>query len=173
MIIPGVKPEEEIVKLYLVQHGHAVPEEENPERPLSEKGRTDVARMAEFLGMWGVRVEKIVHSGKTRARQTAEILAPALGALDKVEMTAGLNPGDPVAPWADRVAEWNEDCMLVGHQPFMGRLAARLVTGRDNPDVARYEPGSVVCVERSPEGTWAITCMVRPGDLGRQLPVAG
>jgi len=169
MKIPGVKPEEEIVKLYLVQHGHAVTEEENPERPLSEKGRSDVARMAALLGAWGVRVEKIVHSGKTRARQTAEILAPALGGSDprKAETAAGLIPGDPVAPWADRVAEWSEDCMLVGHQPFMGRLAARLVTGRENPDVVRYEPGSAVCVERSPEGVWAITSMVRPGDLGR------
>lgn len=155
------------MKLYLVQHGHAVPEEENPERPLSEKGRTDVARMAEFLGAWGVRVAKIVHSGKTRARQTAEILAPELGASDKVEMAAGLNPGDPVAPRADRVAEWSEDCMLVGHQPFMGRLVALLVAGRDDPEIVRYQPGSVVCVERSPEGIWAITSMVRPGDLGR------
>ena len=154
------------MKLYLVQHGHAVPEEEDPDRPLSEKGRSDIARMAALLGAWGVRVAKIVHSGKTRARQTAEILAPALGASDKVEMAAGLTPGDPVAPWAEGVAEWSEDCMLVGHQPFMGRLVARLVTGRDNPDVVRYEPGSVVCVERSPEGVWAITSMVRPGDLG-------
>jgi len=37
------------VRLYLVQHGEAVPEEVDPTRPLSEAGKLDVERLAWFL----------------------------------------------------------------------------------------------------------------------------
>ncbi len=49
------------MKLYLVQHAEAVPAEDNPDRPLSDKGRTDVQRVASFLAR-SVRVGRIIHS---------------------------------------------------------------------------------------------------------------
>ena len=63
------------MRLYLVQHGEALPKQVDPERPLSERGRSDVARVADFLKGAGIRVTRVAHSGKTRARQTAELLA--------------------------------------------------------------------------------------------------
>jgi phosphohistidine phosphatase len=62
------------MKLYLAQHGDSLPEQVNPERPLSERGREDVRRLAEFLGGTGIQVRRVYHSGKLRARQTAELL---------------------------------------------------------------------------------------------------
>ena len=66
------------MNIYLVQHGEAVAKEVDPERPLTESGRSDVRRMASFLGAAGVRVSRIMHSGKVRAKETAELLAAAV-----------------------------------------------------------------------------------------------
>ena len=66
------------MRLYLTQHGLAVPKDVDPDRPLSEQGRQDVRRLADFLGHAGVRVEQFLHSSKTRAEQTAAILAEPL-----------------------------------------------------------------------------------------------
>ena len=62
------------MRLYLVQHGEPVPKEINPDRPLSDKGRHDVEKVGRFLQQAGVAMGVIVHSGKTRAAQTAGLL---------------------------------------------------------------------------------------------------
>jgi phosphohistidine phosphatase SixA len=66
------------MRAYLVQHGEAHPEEVSPERELTPRGRSDVERVATLLANGGVRVAKVYHSGKTRARQTAELFARRL-----------------------------------------------------------------------------------------------
>ena len=78
------------MKLYLVQHAEAVPAEDDPDRPLSDKGRTDVQRVASFLAR-SVRVGRIVHSPKMRARDTAVLLAQALGPGGVVEEAASVH----------------------------------------------------------------------------------
>jgi phosphohistidine phosphatase len=162
--------------VYLVQHAEAVPAEDNPDRPLSDNGRTDVQRVASFLAR-SVRVGRIVHSPKTRARDTAVLLAQALGPGGVVEEAAsGLAPDDSVEVAADLIAGWSEDTMVVGHLPFMGRLAAYLVAGSEDADVVAFQPGTVVCLERADgedaedgedgEGDWTVAWMMRPGLLG-------
>ena len=164
------------MRVYLVQHAEAVPADENPDRPLSEKGRTDVQRVASFLAR-SVRVGRIVHSPKMRARDTAVVLAQALGPGGVVEEAAsGLAPNDSVEVVADLIAGWSDDTMVVGHLPFMGRLAAYLVAGSEDADVVAFQPGTVACLERADgedaedgeggEGDWTVAWMVRPGLLG-------
>ena len=65
------------MRLYLVQHGDAVPERLDPERPLSAAGRREVEAVARLLAGAGARVAHVVHSGKLRAQQTAELLVSA------------------------------------------------------------------------------------------------
>ncbi|MGH8743981.1 MAG: histidine phosphatase family protein, partial [Burkholderiales bacterium] len=79
------------MKLYLLQHGDALPEEVNPNRSLSERGREDVKRLAEFVGTHGIRVKSVYHSGKTRARETAEIVTARMATSVKIETITGLN----------------------------------------------------------------------------------
>lgn len=150
------------MRLYLVQHGEAQPEAVSPERELTPQGRVDVGRLADFLGARGVRAVRVVHSEKTRARQTAELLAARLAPGTAPEMLAGLNPNDPVRPIAARARDWNEDTLLAGHQPFVGRLATLLVAGREDPPVLAFQPGSVACLERNPAGGFEIAWMLRP-----------
>jgi phosphohistidine phosphatase len=161
------------MRLYLVQHGEAQPEALSPERELTPQGRQDVGRLADFLGGRGVRVARMAHSGKTRARQTAEILAARLAPGSAPETLAGLNPNDPVRPIAAQSRAWNEDTLLAGHQPFMGRLATALVAGREDPPVLAFQPGSIACLERNPAGGWEIAWMLRPELMAGPVADAG
>ncbi|UCE84916.1 MAG: phosphohistidine phosphatase SixA [Deltaproteobacteria bacterium] len=149
------------MRLYLVQHGHALAKEVDPDRPLSDAGRGDVERLAAFLARSGLRVETVVHSGKTRARQTAEILAAAVCEASP-ESRADLGPNDPVGPVAEAAETWTADAMLVGHLPFMARLASHLVGAREDRGAVAFQPGGVACLERAGDGTWAIAWMLRP-----------
>jgi len=161
------------VRIYLVQHGDAQPEAVSAERELTPQGRVDVGRLADFLGARGVRVVRIAHSGKTRAQQTAEILAARLAPQLEPETLAGLNPNDPVAPVAARARGWTEDTLLAGHQPFMGRLATLLVAGREEPPVVAFQPGSIACLERDAAGQWRLAWMLRPELMAEPPPAAG
>jgi phosphohistidine phosphatase len=153
------------MQLYLVHHGEARPAEVDPERPLSVAGEADVRRIAAFLAGSGVRVARVLHSGKRRAEQTAGGLAAALAPGIAPASRGGLNPNDLTESLALEVAGWQEDTMLVGHLPFMARLVSRLVAGRENAGVVAFEPGSVVCLLRTDQGAWTIAWMLRPGLL--------
>ena len=150
------------MRLYLVQHGDAVPEEVDPERPLSATGRRDVEAVARLLASKSTCAARVAHSGKLRAQQTAELLAAALAPGMVSENMTGLSPNDPVELVARSIAEWTSDMMLVGHLPFMGKLVARLVAGDERKPIAAFVPGTVVCLEQGEAGHWAISWMVRP-----------
>jgi len=152
------------MKFYLVQHGDALSKQEDPDRPLSDRGRADVEHVASFLAR-SVRVGRVIHSGKTRARETAVILAGVLGTAGVVEEGTGLGPNDATDGLAGAVAGWIEDVMVVGHMPFVGRMVARLVAGSGEPGLVTFEPGSIVCLESTDDG-WAVAWMVRPSLLG-------
>jgi phosphohistidine phosphatase len=155
------------MRLYLVQHAKALSEERDSARPLSEAGKEDVRNMAAFLARRGLAVAKIAHSGKLRARQTAELLAEALTPRPSLAERSGLNPNDPPDELARELAKWREDTMLVGHLPFMGRLVALLVAGEPHADIVAFSPGSVVCLEAAGAGAWSLAWMLSPELLGR------
>ena len=150
------------MRLYLVQHGDALAKEVDPERPLSDKGHNDIAKVAAFLGRAGVCVSALLHSGKKRAEQTAEQLGRAIGEGARFGAISGIDPLDSTGDVARRVGEWSEDTMVVGHQPFMGKLVSRLVGGDDISVTVSFRPGSVVCLESIEETGWAIAWMIRP-----------
>ncbi len=150
------------MRLYLVQHGEAAPKQADPERPLTPQGRTDVAGLADFLRTRGVTAARVVHSGKLRAAQTAEILAAALAPGVTPEAESGLDPKDPVGPFAARLAGRREDAIVVGHLPFMARCVALLAAGTEDAELVAYRPGSVVALERQDDGGWQIVSMIRP-----------
>ena len=149
------------MKLYLVRHGEALAKEIDPDQSLSEAGRANVERLAAFVGQRGVRAARILHSGKTRARQTAEILAEAMADAGACAARDGLAPNDPTAPVADAFAGSQDDTVLVGHLPFLGDLAARLVVGSEGVTVAVFRPATMVCLEHGVGSDWYVAWMLR------------
>lgn len=148
--------------LMLVQHGTAVSADVDPERGLSAEGKADVEKIADTARGYRVRITGIMHSGKKRARQTAEIFAERLGPGVSVTAVDGMNPGDNAALFADRL-DASGDQMLVGHLPFMEKLASYLVTGSTERPVFRFQNGGIVCLDIHPgTGTWVITWTLMP-----------
>lgn len=154
------------MRMYLTQHGLAMPKEIDPARPLSEQGRTDVRRLADFLGRAGVRVERVLHSGKARAEQTASLLSGRLLPAGQPRARDGLGPNDPVEPLATAIEAWSADTLLAGHLPFLGRLASLLLASDPDRVMLAFQPGSMVCLERDTAGHWVLLWMLRPELLG-------
>ena len=114
----------------LMRHGEAQSSYENPSRPLSDAGRAHVEKVACALAGIGPRLEQVRHSGKARALETAEIFAARVGVTaDLVLQYDGLAPEDDVEVVAQELEREGRSVALVGHLPFMGLLASRLLSG--------------------------------------------
>ena len=152
------------MQIYLVQHGESQPEEIDPERRLTENGARAVQRVADFLRTsGGLHVDAIWHSGKARAQQTAELLGPATRAGEGALMQHdGLAPKDAVEPIKRELEQGNSNVMIVGHLPFLGRLAALLLTGNADNDVVAFQFGCVVCLKRDDADKWRLEWMIVP-----------
>ena len=151
--------------LYLVQHGEAVTEAVDPARPLSVEGRAVVEQVAAWAARRGVKVDQIRHSGKLRAEQTAAIFAEQLRPPGGVSAQPGLAPNDDVQPLADGVEDWPDSLMLVGHLPFLSRLASLLLIGRPQHAVIQFWNGGLVGLARD-GGNWAVVCVIPPALIG-------
>lgn len=153
------------MRLYLVRHGDALSAGVDPDRHLSEAGRRQVAALADFLSGLGLGVARVVHSGKPRARETAEALAAALAPGTAPQAIAGLSPNDPVEALAEEIADWDEDSLIAGHLPHLSRLATLLLAGRSRPGGLDFEPAAAACLERDEAGGWSLAWFVGPSLL--------
>jgi phosphohistidine phosphatase len=148
--------------LYLVQHGKSLSKDVDPEQGLSEEGKAEVARIASVAKDYQVKVGHILHSGKKRARQTAEIFAASLDLAGKIEELSGLKPLDDVADIAATL-DTRDNTMLVGHLPFMERLTGHLITGAADKRVFKFQNGGIVCLDADLEkNTWYIKWTLMP-----------
>ncbi|MGD9096910.1 MAG: phosphohistidine phosphatase SixA [Desulfobacterales bacterium] len=148
--------------LYLVQHGRSHAKDVDPDQGLTAEGRAEVQRIADVARGYGVSVHTILHSGKTRARQTAVIMAEALTPAGGVKEKTGLQAMDDVTALSGLI-DSSADIMLVGHLPFMQRLAAWLITGSIEPPVFKFQNGGIVCLKEYPEaGGWVIAWSLMP-----------
>lgn len=150
------------MKLFLVQHGEATAKDVDPERPLTAQGEKDVDRVATKLAAANIRVERVIHSGKKRAQQTAEILAQQIAPGIEIGISEQINPLDDPATFDWQAASDGEDLMLVGHLPFMAKMAAWLVTDDAERTLVEYRPGSILCLQLDADGNWLIGWMLRP-----------
>jgi phosphohistidine phosphatase len=153
------------MNVYLVQHAEAKSKEEDPDRPLTKRGRRDVEAVAAVAARLGFQVDQIRHSGKARARQTAEVLGAALAPPHGVVAVSGLEPDGDVVPVAQALAAASEPVMLVGHLPFMERLAAQLLTGDPECTVVEFKKGGLVNLARE-DDAWRVQWIVTPAVAG-------
>ncbi|GIW09966.1 MAG: phosphohistidine phosphatase SixA [Dehalococcoidia bacterium] len=133
--------------LYLVRH--AIAEDRDPERwpddrlrPLTEKGIARFTAAARGLRRLAPRVEIVLSSPLTRARQTAEILAARAG-WPAAQLLAALAP--ETAP-AETVAALQSflsarTLALVGHEPHLSTLAGYLLTGTTSWPILELRKG--------------------------------
>lgn len=148
------------MKLYLIQHGEAKSELEDPQRSLTPYGEKEVYKVANAARRLNIHPFKIYHSGKLRAKQTAEIIGRLLEI--PVEFSEGLNPLDDVKPWGEKISKEKEDLMIVGHLPFLEKLASYLICGNENMRVVLFRYGAIICLEKKEDRFWAVKWILTP-----------
>jgi len=125
----------------IVQHGDALSKEENPDRPLSAPGREQAQRLSRFLEVIKWVPSRVIHSGKLRAAETAEILGEGTGCT-RIEVVEFLNPKDDPEQLVRLLGERDENILVVGHMPFVNEFAKRICqTGADEfMDITNVSP---------------------------------
>ena len=119
-------------------------------------------RIAHSLAPLRLGLDRIEHSGKPRARQTAEILAVLLQPAEGAQMVAGLTPRDDVEPVSIRLRQESKNLMLIGHLPHLSRLASRLLGLDRDRAVARFQIAGVVRLDRDEAGQWEVRWVFPP-----------
>ena len=138
------------MKLFLVRHSHALPDTDDPRRPLSAPGRETTQKVAAFFLANGAlaSARAVWYSPLARAKETAELLVKGLG-LDALLIEApGLLPGDDPAWVADRLEQVDKTVMIVGHEPHLGALATLLVRGKLKPVGFDLKKTAILAMEK-------------------------
>ena len=156
-----------MVELYLIRH--AIAEErgekwpDDGKRPLSADGIARMRRAAKGLARLGVKFDVVLTSPLVRTRQTADIVAAAFEQRPPVVLAESLAPD---GEHSDVLADLHKHARrsriaLVGHEPGIGELAARLVGSRRPLE---FKKGAVcrIDVDSIPPG--------KPGSLRWFLP---
>ncbi len=133
--------------LLLVHHGDAVGPDVDPMRPLSSVGRAATERLAAAAARRGVRPDAIWHSGKLRARQTAELFWTACNPLASFSAERGLQPDDPPRWIRDQLAGETRSILIAGHMPFLPRLLASLLGERGESSALGFPLHGCVALE--------------------------
>jgi phosphohistidine phosphatase len=137
------------MRLALVHHADAVGPDVDPQRPLSSWGLEHADRVAAQAKAAGFSPAAIWHSGKLRARQTAEAFLRACNPFAEFRMVRGLRPDDPPEIMRDALKEEERDLLVTGHMPHIAALLQLLAA-----DAAQFPAHGLVMLERGTDGTW-------------------
>ena len=148
--------------LYLIRHAHAVDADENPQRPLSEKGTRQVAALAAFLHRSALfQPAEFWHSPLLRSRQTAALLAQRMRLAAPQMLMPDLEPEDDPAAVARRIKVTPHPLAIVGHEPHLSALATLLVTGTVRFPVFVMKKCSALALEGA-GGEWSVRWHISP-----------
>ena len=140
------------MKIFLLHHADAVGPDVDPQRPLSSKGAAHAAALAVRAKEKGCAPAAIWHSGKLRARQTAEAWL-RLSPFAEFKMVRGLRPDDPPEMIRDVLRGETRDAALVGHWPHLPALL-RLLT---RSETAEFPQHGAVLLESTDGASWTET----------------
>jgi len=160
------------IELFLVRH--AIAAERGPnypddrERPLTSEGVARFKRVVEGLKDFDVKLELVLTSPLVRAAHTAELLVAGVGGKPRLETLDALSPGGRMAQVLEAVAKYSKRAKhiaLVGHEPDLGELTARLLRARGTIE---FKKGAVCCLELDgamPTGPGALKWLLPPRAL--------
>lgn len=140
--------------LYFVRHGAAADAQEwrgsDFDRPLTDKGRKQMARVAKRLTQAEIEVDLVLTSPLVRARETATIIARELG-VEQVIDERRLADGFDSRTLEDILREQNaiEHLMLVGHEPTMSQTVGRVIGDAR----IEFKKGAIACVNLPDPGS--------------------
>ena len=159
------------LELYLIRHGIAAERGEDypddSKRPLTSSGIKRLQQEGRGLNALDVSFDQIIASPLLRTKQTADILAEALKVRPAVTTSDSLAPaGTPAAVFHELGRHMRKGRIaLVGHEPNLGELAARLIGARTP---IPFKKGGICRIDFEvfpPKGTGQLRWFVTPGML--------
>ncbi len=139
------------IELYLVRH--AIAAERGPnypddhKRPLTTEGIARFKRSVEGLKDLDVTIDLVLTSPLTRATHTTELLVAGVAGKPRTESLEALAPGGRVTQVLEAITKYSKRAKhiaLVGHEPDLGELAARLLRARGT---IAFKKGAICCIE--------------------------
>lgn len=123
------------MKLYFFRHGHAedaqMPDFDDFTRKLTDKGIERTKAAGKALVELGVKPARLYSSPRTRARETADILAKALGVEVTVREEIGFGFHIPAVETLIAELEPDAEVLFVGHEPDLSATVSALIAGGD------------------------------------------
>ena len=155
--------------IYLVQHAQALSEDQDPQRPLSDQGRRNTTKIAQYLAAKATElidppISAIYHSGKLRAQQTARIIAHAIAPAVTPNVLDNMNPkDDPNIIYHQLMAdrERNQAIMFVGHLPHLARLAGLLLCQDAHKSPIQFTNAGILKIHPT-ENSWTLAWYLTP-----------
>ena len=161
------------LELYLIRHGVAAERgsdyPDDSKRPLTSDGISRLRKEAKALAELDVDFDQIIASPLVRTKQTADIFAQALPSHPAVVLSDALAPaGTPSAVFQELGKHMRRARIaLVGHEPNLGELAARLIGARTPIE---FKKGAICRIDFEvfpPKGTGVLRWFVTPKILRR------
>ncbi len=160
------------MRLYLLRHAEADDTFPDPQRRLTDQGRQTAARLGAFMRRTGCTdIQAVIHSPYRRAVETARLCVEALGTSPSLNVGPWLTPEDEIDEAVTLASNARSSLLIVGHNPHLSFLAARLLTSSDTGLALHLEKGSLVCLEPLPVTSpksreheyWALRWALPPG----------
>ncbi len=145
--------------LYLIQHALSKSKEKDSERSITETGKAETEKIAEYFKSLNPEIHVIWQSGKKRAKETANIFAHVLGIDNRILEHTNLSPNDPLEPITSTLDKMHKNVAIIGHIPFLSRLISYLTTGSDNCQIVKFKNSGIICLERNSE-QWSINWII-------------
>ncbi|MFQ5798155.1 MAG: phosphohistidine phosphatase SixA [Bacteroidota bacterium] len=137
-----------MMELYILRHGIATDQEgmyvgNDRERPLTPKGMKKMKKECRGMRALQLEFDLILTSPLVRARQTAEVVAKAFDAQDKLEDCAHLASGGDHDLLVKQLQSYPEDyrILLVGHEPDLGTFIASIAFGNEHASLKLRKGG--------------------------------
>jgi len=119
------------MQIYLMQHGNALPKEEDPEEGLSPDGKERIHASGKALKKMGITFDVILSSPKKRSKQTASIIAEEVGfppekIIETEKVKAMTRPEESIKTLGECAG--NQKVLIAGHLPSVAEVASFLLT---------------------------------------------
>ena len=132
------------MKVALVRHGQALDHPRDELRQLSPKGIEQANKAGAFLSQTGFVPKMFFHSPLKRAIETCHIINTSFFNSIQSKLSEELCPMSPLSFWNHELETYEQDIILVGHNPYMSQFATEL-SGR----AYQFPTGGCVVLEKS------------------------
>lgn len=137
------------MEVYLMQHGPALPKDQDPEEGLGPEGQERIHMSGQALKKMGVSFDAILCSPKKRSQQTAAIVAEEVGfPSDKIVETKNVKAMAPPDETIQTLSELSgvDRVLIAGHLPSVAEIASFLLTEGCKASV-QFEMGGCCCID--------------------------